>query len=319
MCNWRYQWLGAVLVASTLSAGAGLVRSDEQPGFKTLARAKIVAIDPENNQLTIRTQEDERLAVVIGNETKIRLNDRKIRFSELREGSEVAVVYEGRNGRNLASTLTVVSAPQQAAPGQTPRPAEQAPLPEKPGTAVVIRAPKQQKVSGQVVKVMQASNSFILRFPDGHEDTFYFDNTASATDFQEGTDVTVVYQVRNVVNSIALGGQGITAPAPPRATEVAPATEGAVGGATAATGFETFNGDIVRVAPEEGLVVLRGRDGKERRFFTQKDTAFMLNNKKAKLGDFQTGSPVSLNFKSVDGRDMIHTLSSSPAAVKPRR
>jgi Cu/Ag efflux protein CusF len=315
MCNWRYQWLGAVVIAGFLTVEAGLVRSDEQPGFKTLARAKIVAIDPENNQLTIRTQEDERLAVVIGNETKIRLNDRKIRFSELREGSEVAVVYEGRNGRNLASTLTVVSAPQQAAPGQTPRPAEQAPLPEKPGTAVVIRAPKQLKVSGQVVKVMQASNSFILRFPDGHEDTFYFDNTASATDFQEGTDVTVVYQVRNVVNSIALGGQGITAPAP-RDAEAATTAEG---GATAAAGFESFSGDIVRVAPEEGLVIFRGRDGKERRFFTQKETAFMLNNKKAKLGDFQTGSPVSLNFKSVDGRDMIHTLSSSPAAVKPRR
>ena len=136
---------------------------------------------------------------------------------------------------------------------------------------------------------------------------------------QEGTTVTVVYQVRNVVSSVGItSADGVTTPAP-RATETATPTD------TAAAGFLTFEGDIVRIAPEEGFVILKSRDGKERKFFTHKSSTFMMNNQKAQLSDFQSGSPVTVKFRSQNGRDVISNFSSmptgtpaTPAKVRPR-
>jgi len=73
----------------------------------------------------------------------------------------------------------------------------------------------------------------------------------------------------------------------------------------------------VRVAPEEGFVILKSKDGKERKFFTQKNSSFMLDKKKAQLSDFQSGSRASVTFKSVDGRDMISSFSSMPTVPAP--
>ena len=207
---------------------------------------------------------------------------------------------------NLASTL-------EPPPAQTESPSK--------GTVAVIRAPKQMKVTGTVAKVMQASNSFVLRQADGHEDTYYLENTASAADLQEGAAVTVVYQVRNVVSSVGLtSADGVTTSAP-RTSETATQDGAAVG----AAGFTTFEGDFVRAVPEEGFVILKSRDGKERKFFTQKSSNFMLNNKKAQLSDFQAGSQVTVQFRSQNGRDMISNFSSmptgtpaAPAKVRPR-
>jgi len=75
---------------------------------------------------------------------------------------------------------------------------------------------------------------------------------------------------------------------------------------------------VVILLLSEGLVILKSRDGKERKFFTQKSSTFMMNNKRAQLNDFQVGSPVSVRFKSVDGRDMISNFNSMPAAAPAR-
>jgi hypothetical protein len=182
-----------VVLLVALGLGVGYVpisRADDQETqnkVKLTARAKIATIDVKTNQLKLRTLDDKPFHVVVDGQTKIRINDREIGFTDLREGAEVTVVYQEVNGKNVASALTVVSAP------------ENSPRPEPPskGTVAVIRAPKEMKVTGTVVKVMQASNSFLVRMPDGHEDMFYFDNTAAAADLEEGATVTVVYQVRN--------------------------------------------------------------------------------------------------------------------------
>ena len=275
-------------------------RADE-PALKLTTRAKIATIDPQTNQVKLRTEEDKPLTVIVDNQTKIRVSDREVRLADLREGLEVAVVYQTINGKNMASALTVAST------AEPPPPPTESPT---KGTVAVIRAPKQTKITGTVVKVLQASNSFLVRMPDGHEDMFYFDNTASAADLEEGATVTVVYQVRNVVSSVALNSTDGTTTAAPRRSEVIPQEE-------TAAGFLNFEGDIVRVAPEEGFVILKSRDGKERRFFTQKSSTFMMDQKRAQLNDFQVGSPVSVRFKSVEGRDMISNFNSMPATPAP--
>jgi Cu/Ag efflux protein CusF len=298
-------WRSAALLAA-LGLGTGYIsisRADDppaakQPALKLTARAKIASIDPKTNQVKLRTEDDKPLLVTVDGQTKIRLNDREIAFGDLREGLEVAVVYQTVNGRNMASALNVASTLE-------PPPAEKE-SPSK-GTVAVIRAPKQMKVTGIVAKVMQASNSFVLRQADGHEDTYYLENTASAADLQEGATVTVVYQVRNVVGSLGITSADGATSALPRTSET--------GAAVGAAGFTAFEGEFVRAVPEEGFVILKSREGKERKFFTQKNTNFMLNNKKAQLADFQTGSPVSVQFKSMNGRDTISNFSSMPTAA----
>ena len=277
-------------------------RADDEPALKLAARARIATIDPQTNQLKLRTQDDKPLTVLVDRQAKIRINDREIGFADLREGQEVAVVYQAVNGKNVASALTVKSTVETQPPAE---------LPPK-GAVAVIRAPKQTKVTGTVVKVMQANNSFLVRLPDGHEDMFYLENTAAAADLEEGAAVTVVYEVRNVVSSVALTSADGTSTRVPRTSEGA-----AQGGTAAAAGFLTFEGDVVRVAPEEGFVILKSKDGKERKFFTQKNSSFMLDKKKAQLSDLQSGSRASVTFKSVDGRDMISSFSSMPTAPAP--
>jgi Cu/Ag efflux protein CusF len=303
----------ALLVALGLGPGygtgyIGISRADDppaakQPALKLTARAKIASIDSKTNQVKLRTEDDKPLLVTVDEQTKIRLNDREIAFKDLREGLEVAVVYQTVNGRNMASALNVAST-LEPPPAQTESPSK--------GSVAVIRAPKQMKVTGVVSKVMQASNSFVLRQADGHEDTYYLENTATAADLQEGATLTVVYQVRNVVNSVGISSADGTTTAVPRTSETATQAEG---GAVGAAGFTIFEGDFVRAVPEEGFVILKSREGKERKFFTQKSTTFMLNNKKAQLADFQAGSPVSVQFKSVNGRDTISNFSSMPRAT----
>jgi hypothetical protein len=112
------------------------------------------------------------------------------------------------------------------------------------------------------------------------------------------------------VTSVALTSADGTTAAAPRRSETVPSVETAAG--------LIFEGDIVRVASEEGFVILKSRDGKERRFFIHDNSTFMLNNKKAKLTDFQVGSPASVTFKSVGGRDMISNFTSKPAPTKVR-
>jgi len=292
-----------LLVVLGLWVGYVPMSRADDPALKLTTRAKIATIDSKTNQVKLRTEDDKPLTVIVDNQTKIRLNDREVRLADLREGLEVAIVYQAVNGKNMASALTVAST------AEPPPPPTESP---SKGTVAVIRAPKQMKVTGTVVKVLQASNSFLVRLSDGHEDMFYFDNTASAADLEEGASVTVVYQVRNVVSSVALTSADGTTTAAPRRSEVIPQDE-------TAAGFLSFEGDIVRVAPEEGFVILKSRDGKERKFFTHKSSTFMMNNKKAQLNDFQVGSPVSVRFKSVDGRDMISNFNSMPAAPAPAK
>jgi len=294
--------LMVLLLALGLWSGSAAISRADDPALKLTTKAKIATIDSKTNQVKLRTEDDKPLTVIVDGQTKIRRNDREVRLADLREGLEVAVVYQTINGKNLASALTVQSV------AEPPPPATESP---SKGTVAVIRAPKQIKVTGTVIKVMQASNSFLMRFSDGHEDMFYFENTASAADMEEGATVTVVYQVRNVVSSVAITSTDGTTTAAPRLSEV-------IQGETAA-GLTSFEGDIVRLAPEEGFVILKSRDGKERKFFTEKNTSFMMNNKKAQLNDFQVGSPVSVRFRPMDGRDMISNFSSMPTTAAPAK
>src|SRR5207245_7208423 len=119
-------------------------RADE-PALKLTTRAKIATIDSKTNQVKLRTEDDKPLTVIVDNQTKIRLNDREVRLADLREGLEVAIVYQAVNGKNMASALTVASTAE-------PPP----PPPDSPskGTVAVSRTPKERQVRGRVVKAM---------------------------------------------------------------------------------------------------------------------------------------------------------------------
>jgi hypothetical protein len=283
--------------------------ADEQAPLKLTTKARIVTIDPQTNQIKLRTEDDKPLTVVADAQTKIRVNDREIRLGDVREGAVVTVVYQVVKGENMASALTVNSSLESSSTTSTTQ------NPPTGGTVVAIRAPKQMKVRGQIIKVLPASNQFVLRQADGHEDVFFLDNTTgAAADLQEGADVTVIYQLKNMVSSVAgTSADGKTTEVFPRASETT-ATE------AGAAGFQTFEGSIFRVSPEGDFVILKNKEGKERKFFTHKSSEFMMNNQKAKLGDFQPGSSVNVRFRPMNGQDTISSLSSGPVtpAIKAR-
>jgi hypothetical protein len=283
-----------------------MARADEKAPLKLTTRARIVSIDPQTNLVKLRTEDDKPLAVVADAQTKIRLNDREIRLADVREGSVVTVVYQAVNEKNMASALTVNSSLETSSTQNPPT----------GGTVVAIRAPKQMKVRGQIVKVLPASNEFVLRQADGHEDVFYLDNTTgAAADLQEGAEVTIVYQLKNMVSSVAGTSADGKTQILPRASETVTPEGGAAG-------FSTFEGSIFQVSLEGNFVILKDKEGKERKFFTQKDSEFMMNKQKAKLSDFQPGSPVNVRFRPVNGQDTISNLSSMPSTpvlkTKPR-
>jgi Cu/Ag efflux protein CusF len=301
--------LWVFVLAAAVGVGGGYLpmsQADEQAPLKLTTRARIVSIDPQTNLIKLRTEDDKPLAVLADNQTKIRLNDREIRLADVREGSVVTVVYQAVNEKNMASALTVNSSLETSSTQNPPT----------GGTVVAIRAPKQMKVRGQIVKVLPASNEFVLRQADGHEDVFYLDNTTgAAADLQEGAEVTIVYQLKNMVSSVAGTSADGKTQILPRASETA-TPEGA------AAGFSTFEGSFFQVSSEGNFVILKDKEGKERKFFTQKNSEFMMNKQKAKLSDFQPGSPVNVRFRSVNGQDTISNLSSMPSTpllkTKPR-
>jgi Cu/Ag efflux protein CusF len=273
-----------------LTANVAFLRAEDER--KLDAKARIVQINPETRQLILRTKADQKLVVFADEQTKLRLNDRLVRLADLKEGSEVAIVYQAVGGKNMLSALTVASSPQEGATVQ-----------ESPsrGTVGVIRAPKESTIKGVITKVMPANNEFIVKMSNGHEEVLYLENkNGSVADLEEGAEVTVTYQMRNLVVSVA----GSQTKVPKRATP-AVATE-------SAAGFSTMEGTIFNAFPNDNFFILKTPRG-HHLMFINNSTRMQLNNKKMTLKELTVGTPISVRFQSMNGQNMVSSISAAQA------
>jgi Cu/Ag efflux protein CusF len=286
---------GLLTVAIALvSVNLSVLKAEDER--KLEVKAWISQINPETKQITLRTKEDKKLVVFADGQTKLRLNDREVRLSDLQVGSEVAIVYQEVGRKNMLSALTVVSTSKEAAPAGT---AQESP---SKGSVGVIRAPKQITVKGTITKVMPANNEFLLTMPDEHEEVLYLDpKDGSVADLQEGADVTVVYQVRNMVVSVSGARAGSRAPA----TATTP-------GATV-EGFTTLEGTLFRSWPAENFFILKTPEG-QHVMFVDNSTRFRLDNKTTTLKELKAGTPISVQFKPTNGQNLVSTIRPAQAA-----
>jgi Cu/Ag efflux protein CusF len=217
-------------------------------------------------------------------------------LSDLQVGSEVAIVYQEVGSKNMLSALTVVSTSKEAAPAAT---AQESP---SKGSVGVIRAPKQITVKGTITKVMPANNEFLLTMPDEHEEVLYLDpKDGSVADLQEGADVTVVYQVRNMVVSVSGARAGARAPA--TATSAGATVEG----------FTTLEGTLFRSWPEENFFILKTPRGQEV-MFVNNSTRFRFGNKTMTMKELKPGTPISVQFQPTNGQNLVSTIRPAQAA-----
>jgi hypothetical protein len=296
MATYRTNWIWLSLTIGWLIVITPALRADDER--KLQVKAKIVQVDPETQQIILRTKDDKKLVVFADDQSKLRLNDRLVKLTDLQVGAEVAIVYQEVGSKNMLSALTVASSPKESAPGGT---AQETP---SKGAVAAIRAPKEITIKGTITKVMPANNEFIVTMPDGHEEVLYLESkNGSVADLEEGAEVTVAYQLRNLVVSVS--GTRAAARVPTEATPTV----------SSASGFSTVEGSIFQTWPAENFFILKTPRG-HHLMFMDNATRMQFNNKNMSLKDLRTGTPVSVQFKTMNGQNMVSTMSAAQAAPK---
>jgi hypothetical protein len=281
MATYRTNWIWLSLAIGWLIVITPALRADDER--KLQVKAKIVQVDPETQQIILRTKDDKKLVV---------------KLTDLQVGAEVAIVYQEVGSKNMLSALTVASSPKESAPGGT---AQETP---SKGAVAAIRAPKEITIKGTITKVMPANNEFIVTMPDGHEEVLYLESkNGSVADLEEGAEVTVAYQLRNLVVSVS--GTRAAARVPTEATPTV----------SSASGFSTVEGSIFQTWLAENFFILKTPRG-HHLMFMDNATRMQFNNKNMSLKDLRTGTPVSVQFKTMNGQNMVSTMSAAQAAPK---
>jgi len=133
------------------------------------------------NQFVVRTADKREVILHTDVRTKFLLNERAVRFTDLREKAAVVVLFDESEGRNIASAVTIAAA-------------------EEPATEIV---------EGEVVRVLEPKNELVIRTVSGkevilvtHERTTFTLNERSArlVDFRPGTAVKIRFNVKDRKN-----------------------------------------------------------------------------------------------------------------------
>jgi hypothetical protein len=74
------------------------------------AKGTIVRVEEQDQRLTVMTTENKELTIQMDSSSKVRIKAREAPLTELREGDRVTVVFEVKNGHNIARSVTVESA-----------------------------------------------------------------------------------------------------------------------------------------------------------------------------------------------------------------
>lgn len=161
-----------VTVNSRRVARDVLASQGEQAG--QVAGGRVERVSADGRQLTVKGHDGQERTFQIGQDARVRVNDKEGQLADLKEGDHVAVVY-AKNGDQLAARVILSAQRDQAA-----------------GVAV-----------GQVQRVSAENNQIVVKDANGHEHTFQMGKDArvridekegQASNLKEGNEVAVAYR-----------------------------------------------------------------------------------------------------------------------------
>src|SRR5262249_32479952 len=139
------------------------------PPKGTRVKGQVVRVQGPN-QFVIRTADRKEVILLTDPRTRFLMNERVVRFTDLRERAEVDILFDEREGRNFASSVTIAAADEEPA----------------------------EILEGTVVRVIEPEHQIIVRTVTGkevilvtHDRTSFTlnDRTAKLVDFRPGTAV----------------------------------------------------------------------------------------------------------------------------------
>jgi hypothetical protein len=134
----------------------------------------------------VRTVDKREVILHINERTKFLLNERAVRFADLREGAEIDALFDQVEDRNVASSVTIAGA----------------------------KVPPAKIIEGTVVRVLEDENLIIIRTAAREEVELVIDERTTLTideraarlaHFRPGTTVKVNFDVRqrkNIARSV---------------------------------------------------------------------------------------------------------------------
>ena len=94
--------LSIVLAAAVAVTAAVAQEKDPEPkGKRQRVRGDVVKVQPDGNQLTIKTSDGKELTLHVTDQSKVFLSDRPLKLEQFKEGTRVRVAYEVRDGKNV--------------------------------------------------------------------------------------------------------------------------------------------------------------------------------------------------------------------------
>ena len=184
----RLATLGTAIVLGLTTLATAQVPAPPAAPAGTTIQGKVVRVAPTFDSFVVRTADGRQVTVYPYDKTVYRRGAQAFQVRELRPDTPVNVIYDVRENRNVANTITWVE-------GTPPAAAAAPPAPANAGTTV----------QGTLVRV-EGTDQFIVRTADGKEMILYsqpqtvykLDNqVVQYKEVQPGTPVTVVYDVRD--------------------------------------------------------------------------------------------------------------------------
>jgi hypothetical protein len=172
--------VGAVAAPPPQAAPPAATPPPQQAGNGTLIRAKLLRVQGKD-QIIVRTDAGKEYTLYVGPTARFVINGKAGQLVDLRPGADVAVIFTERDNRQWIETVTVgdVTAVEPIGEGTT--------------------------VSGTVLRVV-GEDQVVVRTTDNKEVVVYVvpqtkyivdEQPARFTDFRTGSDVRIVYDVRD--------------------------------------------------------------------------------------------------------------------------
>jgi hypothetical protein len=174
-------WLAVALAIAAFTASAWGQRPARETPKGTRIKGHIVRVQGPD-RFVVRTADKREVILHTHPETRFLLNDRVVRFTDLREGAEIDAVFDVVEERNLVNSVTITSA------------------------EAIEEFPAPKIIEGTIVRMLEADNQFVVRTMTGEEVVVVAEERTAFTiddrpvrlvDFRPGAVVRVNCDVRN--------------------------------------------------------------------------------------------------------------------------
>lgn len=248
----------------------------------TTIQGRIVRLQGPD-RFIVQTREGKEVTLYAAKDARFRMNDRAIRYSDLRVGANVQAAYTRQGDRFVVDTVTV-------------REAAAAPDREVPDRKVDVEA-RERSVQGQITAV-RAPDHITVRSKEDGEMSFQATPTtriqvngkeARFTDLRIGMNISATLTVQDgrlLASSITVGAA--TAAGKPAAKDT------------------VLEGTVVRVVGED-QIILRA-DGREVPVYVGPKTVYTFDERPGRFVDVRPGAQLRVNYDVRDRRNFARSI-----------